>query len=390
MTLVILGASPNVARVAGGLGLPLVHVLKPGSALGSMLRLGDRSYPVDYDDPAQWTDFVDTVLTALRPSAVVSITEGGLLPAAVASERLGTPGVPPEVVRLLCDKASMREHLTAHAPALTTWAGNVASPDIPAPTTESPLVAKPRRGTASESVRLVTSARELDRLRSSPIAAELVLESYVPGREFSVETFSRGGRHVVLAITEKVVGDTFVELGHVTPPRGLDAGASCALASATVTFLRAIGLEDGPAHTELKLHDGTVTVIESHNRPGGDRIPDLVRLTTGFDLRRWSLGWPVGLRPEDASGRAVEGLARAAAVAFVTGAPGVVTAAAAPASDDHEVLLFVGAGDRVGELRSSKDRIGSVLVAGDTSDGCLSEAQALAGRFHLETRDEVG
>ncbi len=97
-------------------------------------------------------------------------------------------------------------------------------------------------------------------------------------------------------------------------------------------LLDAVGLADGPSHTEVKLgEDGRVTVVETHNRPGGDGIADLVQLTTGVDWRRAALGWAVGERLPAAGeppGAPDAGTTAGRAVAASTGAGPSVAGAA--------------------------------------------------------------
>jgi hypothetical protein len=92
-SLVILGASERAARLADDLPCPVVHVAKPGGDVSALVR-GDASYySVDYAGPG-FDDFAEAVLRPLKPRAVVSLTETGVLPAARANETLGLPGTP--------------------------------------------------------------------------------------------------------------------------------------------------------------------------------------------------------------------------------------------------------------------------------------------------------
>ena len=61
------------------------------------------------------------------------------------------------------------------------------------------------------------------------------------------------------------------------------------------SFLDAVGLVEGPAHTEIRLARNGPRIIESHNRNGGGRINELVRLTFGFDIKATAPGWACGL-----------------------------------------------------------------------------------------------
>ena len=73
------------------------------------------------------------------------------------------------------------------------------------------------------------------------------------GPELSVESFSFGGRHVVLAVTQKSCSANFVEIGHALPAALPDSIEEAVTASVR-TFLDLVGLKDGPAHTEIKLY----------------------------------------------------------------------------------------------------------------------------------------
>jgi hypothetical protein len=71
----------------------------------------------------------------------------------------------------------------------------------------------------------------------------------------------------------------------------------CVLETFTRQFLDAVQLEEGPAHTEITLTSRGPRVIESHDRPGGDRINELVRVAYDVDLKAIALGGPSGLVP---------------------------------------------------------------------------------------------
>ncbi|WP_374982529.1 acetyl-CoA carboxylase biotin carboxylase subunit family protein [Streptomyces fradiae] len=428
MTLVVLGADAAVARAAATLPADVVHVRLPGAA---PLDVPAAAYhAADYQHGPTFLGFVDEVLRPLAPVAVVSLTELGLEPAAVAARRLGAAGVPPEVVRATRDKLEMRRLLERKAPHLNPpfAAGDDAravaglfAPDgghtghahgrpgehgggrpcehgggrgggrpdghgggLRGARAGTLVVAKPVGGTGSHAVTLLRAAEDLPEDRRNRAT---LLERYVGGREFSVESISSGGRHTFLGIAEKrTEGEAFVEVAHLMPPPSLDAAGRRRVERAVAELLDAVGLADGPAHTEVKVEGGRVTVIETHTRPGGDGIPDLVRLTRRVDWRRAALGWVLGVGPREEPGEA----AAAAATVFVTAPPGRVTSVAPrpePAAWRLEHWdVPVEPGDPVTPLRSSADRLGTALLTAPGPAACAAAVTELRAAPLVTTR----
>jgi len=385
--LVILGASTRIAAVARTLGCDIWHVQKPGSDVTRFVEarsLTSRLFSVDYTTPGFET-FLDGVLGPLGPDAIVSVTESGLIPAALANERLGLPGTRLVVAETLRDKLLMRRLLDKTAPDLSpayAAADEVAARQVIA--VHGRAILKPRRGSGSRGVRLLTGLPDLD---AAGDLDQAIVEEYLPGQEYSAETFSVGGRHRLVAVAEKQTDASFVETAHVVPAPSLSAGRLEAVAAAIGRFLDAVSLTDGPAHTEFKVCGDTVKIIESHNRIAGDGIPELVRLATGVDLKRWSLGWPVGLgAPDD-----TPAVAGAAAIAFKTAPAGIVTDVGTPEAEDgpvrvEHIAVTVSPGDEVSELASSADRVGSVTTSGSDPSTTLATALRLADRMIVATR----
>lgn len=133
--------------------------------------------------------------------------------------------------------------------------------------------------------------------------------------------------------------------------------------------------------------DGPV-IIESHNRMGGDRIYELVRLSHGTDLERLSFTLPLDadtLPPTPTP-------TRAAAVWFVRAEPGRVLSVdgeseAKAAEGVCEVVVTTGPGSEVNPVRSSADRIGYVIAVGADADEALDRARRAAQSVVVRTEE---
>lgn len=365
----------------------------PRDLAGLLRRERDQFFTVDYGDDRTLERFASVLVGDLAPDAILSVTEFGLLPAARLAARLGLAGTPVEVVARTRDKVAMRTCLNELAPTLS-WPfapGSDEAAVMSLVECHGPCVVKPADGTASRSVRRVANVAEWACIPAAERAASIV-EKAATGTEVSVETMSRGGQHTVVAVVEKRTTSGSVEIAHITPAPSLTASDLERASGAVRECLTALGLENGPSHTELFVSDQDVTVVETHNRPGGDGIADLVSLTTGIDWRRASLGWPYESLEE---ARAAGGdHAAAAAVVFFTAAPGIVGSARLEAPDLADVRVVswnvdVAPGDRVGPLLSSADRLGATRLASGSSDELAIAVESLLADDIVSTEEGV-
>ncbi|WP_051942864.1 ATP-grasp domain-containing protein [Streptacidiphilus rugosus] len=218
---------------------------------------------------------------------------------------LGLPGLAPEVVDALRDKALMKAELAAAGVgvARNTLLGTDADPAAVIAKVGLPAVLKPVDGSGSQYVRRVDSAAELAdylaEVREHPIedygkvlGPSLLAETYVSGPEFSVEGYVEGAgdalRVHVLAVTEKHLGPepTFVEVGHVVEAAISDEQRA-QLVDTVHRAVRALGITVGCFHLEARLTPDGPFVMEVGARLGGDRIPWLVQAVWGADM--WEL-----------------------------------------------------------------------------------------------------
>ncbi|SBT39094.1 ATP-grasp domain-containing protein [Micromonospora auratinigra] len=376
MALLLIGASPNILRAGQAASTRVLIVDRTAPDLLTVLRgEDDQFYLVDYHDLAAVDAFADVLTVGPRPTAVASVTEQGLIPAARLVDRLGLRGPGEDVVRSTRDKRRMRARLAAHAPHLSLPSAPGTDREAVAQILKDAgqAVLKPALGTASQGIRRLQSLDDLDRLPEDERRDALV-EAFAPGTEVSVESLSVGGEHRIVCIAEKRISPGFVEVAHLTPPPSLTGADVARVTRATAELLDALGITDGPAHTELMVCPERVTVIETHNRPGGDGIVDLAEATTGIDWRRASLAWslvPDGSGPgavddvlRDCTGPAVAG---AAAIVFFTAPPGTVTRVLerperVGAAKTVNWRVEPQVGTQVGPLRDSFGRLGATVL----------------------------
>ncbi|HET9140733.1 ATP-grasp domain-containing protein [Actinophytocola sp.] len=364
--------------------------------------VGDnRSEVVARSAEVIWTDFKDepglrwcVTETAIRYGVehVLHLGwEDTQIPVAEQAEALGLAPNPAASLRVVNDKAAMRRVL-AERGLSTVRTVELGTPDGVADALagfDLPVVVKPTRLAGSRGVRLVRDGADLaawaDMLAADGYHGPVLVEEFLRGNEFSVETLSAGGTHHVVGITAKQVTPLplFVETGHLHPAP-LTAADRRAITDLVTALLDVAGYRFGPAHTEVILTPAGPKIVESQARLGGDRIPLLVEVATGFDIEAGVFQALAGKPVEPAIA------SRVGCVAFFQLQPGRLESV--DGLDEIEALPYVRElkfpfrqGDLVPETVSSGTRHGHVVFAAATAAEAQLRADQLRGRLRAVT-----
>lgn len=394
--LLIGGVDAHLERFVA-LGAEVVLVQHPTKVTEYQTRAAHALLMVDYTDWDTLRPFAEAARAVHGITVVASLTEPGLNPASRLRDLFGmSDGRRHEVSRRMRDKWLMRRHLTERGlpvPHAALVEGR-SSLDAFGERAGYPFVLKPRSTTAGFGLIRAEGPEDLDRVwarvreldggrtdRGSTMFTVdgFLMESYIDGPEFSVEALSFAGRHVVVAVTEKLVHEAhFAELGHAVPARLADADRA-RLTGAVEEFLTAMGVTDGPSHTEIRLSGRGPVVIESHNRLGGGHIVELVEAAYGIDMMAYAAAWALGLTEPLSAPPAPRA---AAAMRAVLRGPGTVTAVSGVEEvrarpDVLAASVSVCPGDTVRPLRDNWDRLGSVVVTAQDADSAVELCERL-------------
>ncbi len=221
---------------------------------------------------------------------ILSFTEDGLLPSAVAADTLGVPGIDLHACGLCIDKSLMRTHLQHTRFALPHQECSTLS-DALAFLASCPdgAIFKPFRGAGSEGVFHAKERATLEQhfAERAANAGALLAEAYIGGRMFSVETLTIRGQHEVVAITAvELEPGTLVPIQHLLPAPEYDGVDQAAISEFCIGLLDEIGYKHGPCHIELKVSADRIALIEINNRVGGDLLGHLAHLTKGVNMYR--------------------------------------------------------------------------------------------------------
>ncbi|APG49410.1 ATP-grasp domain-containing protein [Phaeobacter porticola] len=343
----------------------------------------------DYEDIDSSVALAQALHRKTPFDAVFSFAEYGFLTAAHIAEVLNLPSnCQVSTVQLTRNKRLMREALRASGIKDVPFARVRSAAEIADFVAHhGECIIKPAEGGGSEGVYLVDATTDISRALAHAVQVgrdELIAEAFIPGPEYSVETMSVEGAHRILAVTEKTTSGApyFIESGHVQPA-ALSADDAARIGERVRVLLDAVGYRTGPAHTEVKLNDGAVHVIETQTRNGGDQIWELTLETTGADVFKETFAAVLGL---DYS--APPPAARAMAIRYMLAQDRVLDAitgldCAARAEGVARVQSSAKPGTRYDAVLSAASRVAYVLARGDSREQALAHAEAAVAQIEL-------
>jgi biotin carboxylase len=254
-------------------------------------------------------------LRAHSPDGLATFYDTGMERIAAVARELELPFHTAEVGRRLEDKLYQREAL--RSAGLPTPATVALPADADRATVERigrsisfPAVLKPRRASGSWHTFPVANVRALGDLWDQLAADDpepLLVEEYLsdgPGMPggfeadyVSVETIVGAGQMAHLAITGRFpLAPPFRETGFFIPAT-IAPERETEIVGLAEAALRALGVEVGSAHTEIKLTAEGPRVIEVNGRIGGG-VPDMLRLAAGVDIVKLAMRAALGLPTE--------------------------------------------------------------------------------------------
>ena len=254
------------------------------------------------------------------------------------------------------------------------------------------FVIKPADNAASRGVFLINKQDDPDlkaifaHTKEYSRSGEVLVEEFMTGPEVSVESFTVNGETRIITITDKKVTEVpyFVETGHTEPSR-LSKAQQDDIRDVATRAIKAVGIVNGPSHTEIKVTPTGAKLVEIAARLGGDFITSrLVPLSSGVDMIDCCISSTIG--EEVKWDRTLE---RGSAIRFIqaqegtiAGITGVEEAKAMPGV--QEVVLYKGVGDVVPKLESSGDRLGHVIAIGLDADEAEKNCEEALAKIKIE------
>jgi hypothetical protein len=173
-----------------------------------------------------------------------------------------------------------------------------------------PVVLKPTEMMASLGAKLIHSFEELkeklpgvlkidfleEDLRDlyGDIASEAILEEFLKGPGYSIESIVQDGETQIIGIHAKFT-ETMFDTGNILSPE-LEQDVRARIDKLARDCHKALRIKNSITHIEIRVVNGIPKVIEINNRLGGDYIPFMIHNNKGRDIGKILLAAATGER----------------------------------------------------------------------------------------------
>ena len=379
--IMILGASilqlPAI-RQAKKMGIEVVAVDMNPNAIG--FQEADKSLVISTID-------IPAVLKAAKEEKIDGImtlaSDMPMRTVAVVAQEMGLVGVDENTALKATNKAVMRQCLLENNVPIPTFykVSNEQEYKQAVKQFKTKFIVKPADNSGSRGIflienldneKIIEEAYQYSKQFSRN--GDIVVEEYMEGEEVSVETLSVDGVCHVIQITDKLTTGAphFVEMGHSQPTRHSLEMVQRIREVATMA-VNAIGIKNGPSHTEIMVTKDGPKIVELGARLGGDCITThLVPLSTGVNMVENCILIALGETPD-----LTVKFEKGSAIRYIPSYEGVLKEVANVEEARNvigvqEISFVKEIGDTLTNIESSTSRIGFVVAQADTAERAVN------------------
>ena len=389
--LMILGASYSqlpLYEAAKRLGVFTVAASTPGDWPG-----------FDIADESSYTDISDceAVLEAARKLQVNGIAtcclDTGVRALGYACEQMGLVGLSASAGELSSDKYKMKEafvkggvNCARHICVKNKQELEKALEVLPFPIIVKAVDLMGSRGM----FRCNTKKEALERYEDTMQATRkdyCLVEEFIEGTVLGCEAMVANGELIYCLPNNIEAYQSHVPtpIGHSVPYKKKEPLEQEVIRQVTLA-VEALGLNDCPVNCDLIEKDGQIYVIEITGRAGATCLPEMVSLYYGMDyyeaIVRLALGMPVKeLFQEDMPHKAV--LAHII-TSEIAGIVQQIENKNIPAEDIVDLSFNIQPGDEVRKYENGRDRIGQVILTGDSLQDCEERLVSVLEKINIE------
>lgn len=298
------------------------------------------------------------------------------------AEKLGLPGISYETALNCTDKGRMREVFAKakipSPPFCVVREGSSTPGELP----PMPVVVKPVDNMGARGIRKIDREEDLPEAIESALtysrALTCVVEGYVPGPEYSIDSLVYGGNLSLCGFADRHIHfpPCFVEMGH-TIPGDMDAETMSRIMDVFTRAVLALGIHNGAAKGDVKLSpDGPVIGEIAARLSGGYMSGWTFPYSSGVEVTKAAINIALGLPP----GNLHPIHSRVSAERAFISIPGSIKSLegeAAASSLPHVKNLFLArkSGDRIVFPRNNVEKCGNVISCAHTREEAVKAAE---------------
>lgn len=249
----------------------------------------DKFYPINIFEK----DELVKICREEKINGVIPTTELTISIATYIAQQLGLNGNNLEVMTNITSKNWVRDHLQntklIRQPKYLFIPNKYKIPSFE--NIEFPVIVKPTSEGGKRGINVVYKLSDLSDAVNNAFEVDqrnhgIIIEQFLThGMECSVEGLSYYGDHQIIQITQNLSSGAphCVELGH-SQPADISIEMRKKVINAIKELLNRVGFKNGATHTEIKIVDGNIYLMELNSRIGGDSIAyPLTELSTNYD-----------------------------------------------------------------------------------------------------------
>ena len=392
MKILILGASI--------LQLPAIKKAKQKGYYTIVADMNPNAIGVQYADEFHCVSTIDiegvaNLAEELKPDGIMTLaTDMPMRAIAGATTRLGLSGITMDTAIKSTDKGEMikafEEHNVEHP-----WYYIVESPEGFETIVDNvtyPCVIKPTDNAGNRGVSYAANRQELvDAYKYSyenSRSGHVIIEEYMEGEEVSVEIIVYKGQVNILAITDKLTlgKPYFVEIGHAEQSQK-SKEIRDAIADLATRAVKAVGIDNSPAHVEIMVTKEGPKMVELGSRMGGGCITThLVPLSTGIDMIECVMDMTLGIEPD-----LTPKFDKGSALRHIVGVEGVIESIDGIEDAQNtpgviEVTMLKEVGSECHYFKNGSDRVGYVIAQGENTAEAISICEKAISKINIKAK----
>ena len=389
--LMILGASYSqlpLYEAARKLGAATVAASTPGDWPG--FAVADESVYADITDP-------EAILAAAQEKEIDGIAtcclDAGVRALGYTCEKMGLIGPSAKAADISNDKFKMKEAFMAGGVrcARHICIHSLEELEEALEKLEFPIVLKAVDLMGSRGIFRCNTREETFFYYNKTMEATrkyyCLVEEFIEGQVLGCEAMICEGRMLYCLPNNIEAFQSYVPtpIGHSVPYRKQEElGAE--VAHQVELAIKAVGLDNCPVNCDLIEKDGKIYVIEITGRAGGTCLPEMVSIYYGINyyeaIVRLALGLDAGKMFRDKTS-GVPNLSRT----LLSEKDGIVKNIHndnKPAKDIVDLSFNIAPGDEVHHYTNGRDRLGQVILRGESLAACEKRLQEILSKINIE------